>query len=122
VELVLEDVGAGSEKAWTKYYHLTNPKEGNWEALVPVVQEYYSRSDSKSEGLKVVSFEEWFRKLEESGKDPNVDVSKNPGLKLLEFFRRIAQVGADKRNETSLPPVGIEDRVNTNALSSIFNF
>jgi len=66
---------------------------------VPVIQEYYSPTNSESKGqeIQAVSFEEWVDKLEASGNEPNVDVSKNPALKLLEFFQGMRLGGASAR-------------------------
>jgi len=66
---------------------------------VPVIQEYYSQTSSESKGqeIEAVPFEEWVDKLEASGNDTNVDVNKNPALKLLEFFQGMRLGGASAR-------------------------
>lgn len=42
VELLEKDCREDTEKAWTRYYHLTNPKQARWGDIVSVVQGFYS--------------------------------------------------------------------------------
>lgn len=75
VELVERDSKV-EERAWTKYYHLANPKMSRWEQLVPVIQDYYSSrgcvngkvNNEQTGGLQVVSLEGWLKRLEASGR------------------------------------------------------
>lgn len=101
IELILGN--RETEKIWTTYYHLDNPKSCKWSSVVPVIQEYFASSDGSSKSiygkikavkLQVVSFEGWVEKLEESAKQKEVDVTKNPGLKLLEFYQGMSGNGA----------------------------
>lgn len=99
-----------SSTIWTKYYHLDNPKSSKWSSLVPVVQEQFSspgntepqtNGELEKRALKAVSFDEWVELLEESGRDSNVDVTKNPGLKLLDFYKAMCKAGAGARLDTT---------------------
>jgi hypothetical protein len=110
---------------WTKYYHLDNPKSCKWSSLVPVVQEHFSTSgntktqtngEMKKRALKAVSFDEWVELLEESGRDFNVDVTKNPGLKLLEFYQGMCKAGAGARLDTKETMKGSESMKNLKAV------
>ena len=80
---------------WTKYYHLTNPREGKWKTLVPSVKEYF-----KDLELKTVSFDEWVDNLEESGKEKNVQAGKNPALKLMDLYQGMRKGGEMVRLDT----------------------
>ena len=93
VELVLQSLE--NETALTEYYHLDNPESCQWSSLVPVIQQYFSRLSSPDGGvtegkLKVVSFKDWVNALEESGRQKEVDVTKNPALKLLPFYAELS--------------------------------
>lgn len=94
VELVLQT--SKTETAWTKYYHLENPNTCQWSSLVPVIQQYFSRSPSingeiTTGELKAVSLDSWIKALEESGGQKEMDISKNPALKLLRFYEELAK-------------------------------
>lgn len=69
------------ETSWTKYYHLTNPTDGNWASLVPVIQDYF-----KDRTLEPVEFSAWVDLLEESWNREVADAVMNPALKLLDFY------------------------------------
>lgn len=83
-----------------------------WNALVRVIQEYFTR-----EPLQVVSFDEWMERLEASGKEHGADAVHNPGLKLLGMFQGLKNSGGSLLLDTkvtqekskvmqSLPEVG----------------
>lgn len=71
-------------------YHAVNPEFTTWEDLVPVIQSSFGDCS-----VKIVSWSEWVDALSKS-QYPTVDVTQNPGLKLLDFFealRRDADAG-----------------------------
>ncbi|KAK1596905.1 thioester reductase domain-containing protein [Colletotrichum navitas] len=70
------------------YFHGVNPHTVTWKELVEAVRSYYG--DSIRE---VVSFAEWVRVLEKSAGSTD-DVDKNPGVKLLDFFKDLASSGS----------------------------
>lgn len=85
VELVSKDClldRNDDQTAWTRYYHLENPHNVQWSAFLPVIQSYYA-----SDPLSVVSMDKWVEELEASGKKPDADPTKNPGLKLMGMFQ-----------------------------------
>ncbi|KUJ07624.1 acetyl-CoA synthetase-like protein [Mollisia scopiformis] len=84
VELVVGDCIGGESRPWTRYYHVCNAKEGNWGDLVGVVKEHLERKHR--ENIEVVAFKEWLRRLEDSAEGENIDIEKNPGVKLLDFY------------------------------------
>ena len=117
LELIHGDLG--HDKIWTKYYHLDNPQISKWFLLVPTLQKYFASSEKTVQSiveethepnLKVISYEDWIQKLEESGKAKDTDLPKNPALKLLAFYQalsrgkdRLAELGTietSKRSET----------------------
>lgn len=64
------------------YFHAVNPNLPDWEGVVaPAVTEFYG---SRIE--RVVSLQEWVEALEKSATD-EVDLEKNPGVKLLDTYR-----------------------------------
>jgi thioester reductase-like protein len=95
-DLVVGDclsLGKEGNEAWTRYYHVCNPREGNWGDLVGIVKSYLERKLGKE--VKVVGFGEWVERLEDSvGKEE--DVERNLGVKLLNFYRGMRDAG--KRN------------------------
>ncbi|KAK4178079.1 hypothetical protein QBC36DRAFT_183522 [Triangularia setosa] len=63
------------------YFHGINPKKVQWGELVKAVKEFYG------ERIKdILSFEEWVEHLEKSAATTE-DVSRNPGLKLLDTYK-----------------------------------
>lgn len=97
--------GRHIEGTWTKYYHLENPRSCPWPSLVPVIQEHFSCVERASQnpngrveekGLKAVSIDEWVNRLKESGRRRDLDMTKNPALKLLEFYQSL-NVGSGPR-------------------------
>jgi thioester reductase-like protein/aryl carrier-like protein len=64
------------------YFHAVNPNLPDWEGVVvPAVTGFYG---SRIE--RVVSLQEWVEALEKSATD-EVDLEKNPGVKLLDTYR-----------------------------------
>jgi len=41
--------------------------------------------------MKIVSFEEWIERLEASATETDVDVERNPGVKLLDTYRGLLE-------------------------------
>jgi len=79
------------EEQWTKYYHLLNPKTAKWGDFVPVIQEYFSKDlQGGVKDTKAVSITEWLQSVEESAKGKDVDVARNPAVKLLDFYRAMS--------------------------------
>ena len=78
----------------TKLYHFVNPQAASWSAdLAADVLAAYP------DGIvQAVSFEEWLQRLkasaEESEFNKNVDVERNPAIRLVEFYTNA--VDADK--------------------------
>ena len=117
VELMLRDYEL--EETWTIFHHLDNPKSCEWSSLVPVVQEYFSSSNTVAQKAnervedkmpRIVNFGEWVQILKESDQQKVMDLEKNPGLKLLEFYQslnrpskpgsKLATTETCKRSET----------------------
>lgn len=69
-------------------FNITNPKPVRWNAdVIPAVRGAFTKYN---EGFEAVPQREWLRRLEES----EVDVSKNPPRKLMQFFlERYGSVG-----------------------------
>jgi hypothetical protein len=93
---------------------------------VPMIQDYLSNGedrgqttngDAKTVELKAVSFEHWVKVLEESGKQNGVDVVKNPGLKLLDFYRRIIESNTAVELSTAVASKGSETMSNLKAVN-----
>jgi thioester reductase-like protein len=71
------------------YFHAVNPNLPDWEGvIVPAVTEFYG---SRIE--RVVSLQEWVEALEKSAVG-EVDLEKNPGVKLLDTYRLAALASA----------------------------
>jgi hypothetical protein len=83
VDLIENDclIDPPMKNSWTKYYHLTNPENGSWASMVPVIQDYL-----KGQKMKPIGFQEWVDVLEQSMNEPTTDTAKNPALKLLGFY------------------------------------
>ncbi|KAJ5930540.1 acetyl-CoA synthetase-like protein [Penicillium verhagenii] len=78
---VILEVAAG-QNGDGGYFHAINPNLPDWEGvIVPAVTEFYG---SRIE--RVVGFEEWVDALEKSAVG-DVDLEKNPGVKLLDTYR-----------------------------------
>ena len=98
------------------YYNLTNPHPSSWSTLVPAVQGRLSLKD-QDHPVGVVSLKTWVKRLGDSSAGTE-DVSANPGIKLLDFYKGL-QVGdftcletseAERRSTTlkNMKPVGEE--------------
>ncbi|KAK1992606.1 thioester reductase domain-containing protein [Colletotrichum falcatum] len=89
--LVLEVAGVAAPLplgAVDGYFHGVNPRAVPWQDLVGAVRSFYG--DAIRE---VVPFAEWVRILEESAAGPAADADRNPGIKLLDFYRDLASAG-----------------------------
>lgn len=71
-----------------------NPRPGSWNALVPAIVKYFN------EKVEPVSFKTWFEALKSSAAEKSVDMGKNPGVKLLEFFEAMGMAGGEVVLET----------------------
>ncbi|KAM0297090.1 hypothetical protein HYE67_011378 [Fusarium culmorum] len=86
--LILDIAGITDPKPVSEingYFHGVNPSETNWSVLAPAVKNFYG------DGMKIVSLEEWVERLEASAKDKNVDVERNPGIKLVDTYRGLLE-------------------------------
>ncbi|KAK4195711.1 hypothetical protein QBC40DRAFT_18157 [Triangularia verruculosa] len=63
------------------YFHGINPKKVQWGDLVKAVKDFYGNRIKE-----IVSFEEWVKQLEKSAATTE-DVSRNPGVKLLDTYK-----------------------------------
>jgi thioester reductase-like protein len=73
------------------YFHGINPLKTDWGTLANAVKEFYG-----DRIRKLVSLEEWVNALEKSQNDAE-DISKNPGVKLLDTYK--AWVKAAKQGQ-----------------------
>ncbi|KAI1074775.1 hypothetical protein F5B20DRAFT_573887 [Whalleya microplaca] len=80
VSLVLDVAGANG------YFHGVNPATTSWRELAPAIQDYYG----KDRIPQLVSFQDWVSKLEKSQTNDAQALEKNPGLKLLDFYRELS--------------------------------
>ncbi|KAK2045229.1 thioester reductase domain-containing protein [Colletotrichum somersetense] len=97
--LILEVAGVAAPlplEAINGYFHGVNPRTVPWGELVGSVRSYYG--DSIRE---VVPFAEWVRILEESAGSAD-DIGKNPGVKLLDFYKGLASAGSHATAEFSM--------------------
>lgn len=81
---VLEVAGVTSKvliEEMDGYFHGVNPVETQWATLAPAVKEFYGDRIKK-----LVSLEEWIKALEAS-QATTEDVSRNPGVKLIDTYR-----------------------------------
>jgi hypothetical protein len=114
VELVERDSGF-REEGWTKYYNLANPKMSRWEELVPDIQELYASSSGiegqvigkQTDGLEIVTLEEWVKRLEASSRKKNVDIVQNLALELLDFFKGLKSNGTIAKLDTKGDEEGV---------------
>ncbi|CAG7563223.1 unnamed protein product [Fusarium equiseti] len=67
------------------YFHGVNPSVADWSKIALAVKEFYG------DAMKIVSLEEWVEKLEASAKETDVDVERNPGVKLLDTYRGLLE-------------------------------
>ncbi|KAK7994340.1 thioester reductase domain-containing protein [Apiospora marii] len=71
------------------YYHGANPSTTSWKKLSQAVLDFYGQERLP----EAVSFEEWIRRLEKTQNEATSNLGKNPGLKLLDSYRAMAQGG-----------------------------
>ncbi|CEI67696.1 hypothetical protein FVEN_g9515 [Fusarium venenatum] len=86
--LILDIAGITAPKPVTEicgYFHGVNPSTANWSDIAPAVKNFYG------DEMKIVSLEEWVEKLEASTKDKDLNVDKNPGVKLLDTYRGLLE-------------------------------
>lgn len=89
--LVLEVTGVLQKRQpdqITGYYHGVNPTATAWGELVPAIQRFYGEDRVPK---RVDSFTEWVNLLEKSQRDDTQSLDKNPGVKLLNFYRATAE-------------------------------
>ncbi|KAK1976536.1 thioester reductase domain-containing protein [Colletotrichum cereale] len=89
--LVLEVSGVAAPvplEAVDGYFHGVNPRTVPWEDLAGAVRSHYGDGVIRD----VVPFAEWVRILEESASSTD-DMDRNPGIKLLDFYRDVASAG-----------------------------
>lgn len=67
------------------FYHIQNPKGKTWKELMPSLVEGLQQNVEK--GIEVVDLKTWVDKLEVCAADENVDLERNPAVKLLPFFQ-----------------------------------
>lgn len=73
------------------YYHGVNPSATTWEELAPAVQEFYG----KERIPELISFGDWVQRLEQSQGSDAQALDKNPGIKLLDSYRGMADAGKE---------------------------
>lgn len=78
-------------KARNAVYHLVNPTRADWASLIPTIQDMYS--------VQPVPLVEWVNELEAIQHPSDREVEDKPSLKLLPFFRSMA----DKADVLSAP-------------------
>lgn len=71
----------------TGYYHGVNPHESQWPELAAAVQEFYGKDRIR----ELVDFGEWVDRLEKTQADGAESVARNPGVKLIDSYRDMAQ-------------------------------
>ena len=90
----------GAAAVGTKMYHVVNPQAASWSADLAA-----DVLDAYPVGLvQPVPFEEWVERLkasaEEAEHDENIDIERNPAIRLLDFYSDA--IGA-KKGERILP-------------------
>lgn len=73
------------------YFHGINPEKTQWETLAKAVKEFYGDRIKK-----VVDLDEWVGALERS-QTGTEDISKNPGIKLLDTYKAWARASKEGR-------------------------
>lgn len=90
-ELVLEANGVSRvvkrADELTGYYHAVNPHESAWKDLAAAVQEFYGKERIR----ELIDFGEWVDRLEKTQADGPESVARNPGVKLIDSYRDMAQ-------------------------------
>ena len=80
-------------------YHAVNPEFTMWADLLPIVHRSLGEC-----GIKTVTWNEWVDTLAKSQRSV-VDVTQNPGVKLLEFFEALK---LDDGNASMIPRLDTE--------------
>ncbi|KAI9836987.1 MAG: hypothetical protein M1819_000636 [Sarea resinae] len=83
VEMLDLDSGTKGATGFTSVYHAINPRQAEWPSLVPAIEKDFSAAGTPA---KTVPFSEWVEALRKSRTDSVADATKNPGLKLLDFY------------------------------------
>ncbi|KAI5856766.1 acetyl-CoA synthetase-like protein [Durotheca rogersii] len=68
------------------YYHGVNPFATTWADLAPAVQEFYGKDRIQ----ELISFGDWVDRLEKSRAEGTEVLHKNPGVKLIDSYRTMA--------------------------------
>ncbi|KAI1851567.1 hypothetical protein JX266_003029 [Neoarthrinium moseri] len=88
--LVVEVAGVAQKiepKDVSGYFHGVNPSSTTWKKLAPAVQEFYG----KERLPEMISFKEWVDKLEKTQSEDMMVVDSNPGIKLIDSYRGMAE-------------------------------
>ncbi|KAK3945721.1 hypothetical protein QBC46DRAFT_371464 [Diplogelasinospora grovesii] len=93
VELALHQTSQEVEsEGGAVVYHTVNVTPSTWsKELVPAVVGGLEESLGGERKVEVVSLEDWVSALRESAKGQEVDVQKNPAIKLLDFFAGLSK-------------------------------
>jgi thioester reductase-like protein len=75
-----------SSSRMSVYYNLVNPHSASWKDLLVGLSSHLQISSGK-----IVPFEDWLAALEQSSHAGTKDIERNPGVKLLDFYKNIAQ-------------------------------
>ncbi|KAG4438198.1 hypothetical protein IFR05_006322 [Cadophora sp. M221] len=103
-EIVMADIEELNISPPTQIFHLANPNASNWSALVPEISKIIQSSltTDTANYMDIVPFITWFAKLEESSKaELDVDVDANPGIKILPFYRGMAEGASEVKLDTT---------------------
>lgn len=82
-----------SDAPHTKTYHVTNPTSTSWSAsFAALVLAAYPKNT-----VRPVPFADWLRKLKTTELDENVDIERNPAIRLVEFYENAANADKGQR-------------------------
>jgi len=106
IAAVLVELVFGLNDAGMSVYHAVNPNVVAWKNLVPIVQNKLERVQPKKTAVDIVSYQEWLEKLKNSvarndDKISGLDdkfIYKNPGVKLLEFYKGLMRSSSGNIN------------------------
>jgi thioester reductase-like protein len=98
-DVPLEEIGG--------YFHGINPETTQWLTLAEAVKEFYGDRIKR-----LVSLEEWVRALEESHATTE-DMSKNPGVKLLETYKGWVQAAREGQGYVAMDLARTKSRSKT---------
>ena len=108
--LVLEVSGVTAKvpiKDISGYFHGINPSRTTWATLAKAVREFYGGRIKK-----VVSLDEWVKALEQS-QTHTEDISKNPGVKLLDTYKSWATAMKEGQKYVPMDTARTESRSKT---------